>query len=44
MGIKSNTFCLYERKKIKVFYNNNFDKVCVVLLFVHNNAGMPFHF
>lgn len=31
MGIKSNTFCLYERKKyIKVFYNNNFDKVCVV--------------
>lgn len=32
MGIKSNTFCLYERKKyIKVFYNNNFDKVCVVL-------------
>lgn len=33
MRIKSNTFCLYERKKkksIKVFYNNNFDKVCVV--------------
>lgn len=31
-GNKSNTFCLYERKKyIKVFYNNNFDKVCVAL-------------
>lgn len=30
MGIKSNTFCLYERKKYKVFYNYNFDKVWVV--------------
>ena len=46
-GNKSNTFCLYERKKyIKVFYNNNFDNVsvtlCCLLFLVHGYTHNAF--